>query len=82
MVCCGLPGWLFLHEYGSHVPRTFQGISPGIGAGICKVFCEAGATVALWDIIDGQDTVDELSKEGHNIFYQKVDILLIPKDKI
>ena len=46
----------------------------GIGAGICKVFCEAGATVALWDIIDGQDTVDELSKEGHNIFYQKVDI--------
>ncbi|MFT6319571.1 MAG: 3-oxoacyl-[acyl-carrier protein] reductase [Granulosicoccus sp.] len=46
----------------------------GIGAGICKVFCEAGATVALWDILDGQDTVDELSKEGHNIFYQKVDI--------
>ena len=39
----------------------------GIGAGICKVFCEAGATVALWDVLDGQETVDELTKDGHNI---------------
>jgi len=46
----------------------------GIGAGICKVFCQAGATVALWDVLDGQATVDELSAEGGKIFYQKVDV--------
>ncbi|MFT5916832.1 MAG: 3-oxoacyl-[acyl-carrier protein] reductase [Bacteroidia bacterium] len=46
----------------------------GIGEGACKVFCEAGATVALWDVIDGQPVVDELTKNGGKIFYQKVDI--------
>lgn len=45
----------------------------GIGAGVCKVFLEAGATVALWDVLDGAATVEELSSLGE-IFYQKVDI--------
>ena len=46
----------------------------GIGTGICKVFIEAGATVVLWDVIDGQAIVNELSAEGGNISYQKVDV--------
>lgn len=46
----------------------------GIGAGVCKVFCEAGATVALWDVLDGTETVEEITANGGNIFYQKVDI--------
>ncbi len=46
----------------------------GIGAGVCKVFCEAGATVALWDVLDGTETVAEITANGGNIFYQKVDI--------
>jgi 3-oxoacyl-[acyl-carrier protein] reductase len=50
------------------------GGAQGIGAGICKVFTDAGATVALWDIIDGQAVVDEITATGGNIFYQKVDV--------
>lgn len=46
----------------------------GIGVGICKVFTNAGATVALWDVGDGQPVVDEIKAEGGNIFYQKVDV--------
>jgi len=47
----------------------------GIGAGICKVFCNEGATVALWDVLDlGQETANALSKEGGNVFFQKVDV--------
>ncbi len=47
----------------------------GIGEGICKVFCNAGATVALWDILDsGQATAESISASGGNIFFQKVDI--------
>jgi len=46
----------------------------GIGTGICKVFINAGATVALWDVIDGQTVVDEITAEGGKIFYQKVDV--------
>ena len=46
-----------------------------IGEGICKVFCEAGATVALWDVRDsGAATADKIKAEGGNIFFQKVDI--------
>jgi len=51
-----------------------SGGAKGIGTGICKVFTKAGATVALWDIDDGQSVVDAISKEGGNIFYQKVDV--------
>lgn len=47
----------------------------GIGAGICRVFCKAGATVALWDVMDeGAETAKEIAAEGGNIFYQKVDV--------
>tara|TARA_Y100000741_G_scaffold9780_1_gene8052 strand:+ start:1088 stop:1831 length:744 start_codon:yes stop_codon:yes gene_type:complete len=47
----------------------------GIGKGICEVFCKAGATVALWDVLDeGNHTADQIKKEGGSIFFQKVDI--------
>lgn len=47
----------------------------GIGKGICEVFCKAGATVALWDVLDeGIKTADQIEKDGGSIFFQKVDI--------
>ena len=34
----------------------------GIGKGICKVFCKAGATVVLWDVLDsGNETTSQIS---------------------
>ncbi len=50
------------------------GGAKGIGVGICKIFTKAGATVALWDVSDGQPVVDEIKAEGGKIFYQKVDV--------
>jgi len=47
----------------------------GIGKGICEVFCNAGATVFLWDVIDeGEATAKELTAAGHNVSFQKVDV--------
>lgn len=47
----------------------------GIGEGICKVFCNEGATVALWDLLEeGQKTADRIAKNGGKIFYQNVDV--------
>ena len=47
----------------------------GIGEGICKIFCNEGATVAMWDILDeGQNTADRIKKEGGKIIFQKVDV--------
>ena len=47
----------------------------GIGEGICKIFCEAGATIALWDVLDsGQVTADSIAATGGKIFFQKVDV--------
>ncbi len=47
----------------------------GIGEGICKVFCEEGAMVALWDVLDtGQETADKIAAAGGKIFFQKIDI--------
>ncbi|MEG3656937.1 3-oxoacyl-ACP reductase FabG [Arenibacter palladensis] len=47
----------------------------GIGEGICKVFCNEGAIVALWDVLDeGQKTADKIAKNGGEIFYQNVDV--------
>ena len=47
----------------------------GIGEGICKVFCNEGATVALWDVLDeGQKTADKIAKNSGKIFYQNVDV--------
>ena len=45
----------------------------GIGEGICKVFCNEGATVFLWDILDeGELTAKKIKEDGGDIFYQKV----------
>ena len=47
----------------------------GIGEGICKIFCNEGATVALWDVLEeGQTTADIISAGGGSIFFQKVDV--------
>jgi 3-oxoacyl-[acyl-carrier protein] reductase len=47
----------------------------GIGEGICKIFCNEGATVALWDVLEeGQTTADSISAGGGSIFFQKVDV--------
>ena len=47
----------------------------GIGKGICEVFCKAGATVALWDVLDsGIETTNKISSDGGSIFFQKVDV--------
>jgi 3-oxoacyl-[acyl-carrier protein] reductase len=47
----------------------------GIGEGICKIFCNEGATVALWDILeDGQKTANDIKADGGSIFFQKVDV--------
>ena len=47
----------------------------GIGEGICEIFCKAGATVALWDVLDsGEETANRISSNGGSIFFQKVDI--------
>ena len=53
----------------------------GIGEGVCEVFCEEGATVALWDVLDGSKVVDRISKNGGKIFYQKVDVTSIESVK-
>ena len=40
----------------------------GIGEGICKIFCNEGATVAMWDVLDeGENTTDRIKKEGGKI---------------
>lgn len=47
----------------------------GIGEGICKVFCEAGASVALWDVLEsGEETAKKIVENGGKISFQKVDI--------
>lgn len=47
----------------------------GIGAGISRIFCKAGATVALWDILEeGKETVQTIVDEGGKAFFQKVNI--------
>ena len=46
----------------------------GIGEGICEVFCKEGATVALWDVLDGEEVANKISEKGGSIFYQKVDV--------
>lgn len=47
----------------------------GIGRGICEVFCQNGATVVFWDVIDqGAETAADLAGKGHNISFRKTDI--------
>ncbi|MEQ8714617.1 MAG: 3-oxoacyl-ACP reductase FabG [Cyclobacteriaceae bacterium] len=50
------------------------GGAKGIGEAACSIFCKAGATVVMWDIIDGQASADTITKVGGKIMYQKVDI--------
>ena len=39
------------------------------------MFCDEGAIVFLWDILeDGQNTADNISKNGGSIIFQKVDV--------
>ena len=54
---------------------VITGGARGIGEGICKIFCNEGATVALWDVLEeGQTTADSISADGGSIFFQKVDV--------
>ncbi|HJN54386.1 MAG TPA: 3-oxoacyl-ACP reductase FabG [Flavobacteriaceae bacterium] len=54
---------------------VITGGAKGIGEGICKIFCNEGATVAMWDILDeGEKTADRIKKEGGNIIFQKVNV--------
>ncbi len=51
------------------------GGAKGIGEGICEVFCNAGARVVLWDVLDrGKEVADRLTNDGYEIFFQKVDV--------
>ena len=50
------------------------GGAKGIGAGACEVFCQAGAQVILWDVIDGQSTVDHITQQNGKIVFRKVDV--------
>ena len=45
-----------------------------IGIDVSKVFTGAVATVALWDVVDGQLVADEITSKGGNILCQKVDV--------
>lgn len=47
----------------------------GIGAGVADVFSRAGATVAIWDVLeDGEQTAAEITAKGGKAFFQKVDV--------
>lgn len=47
----------------------------GIGEGICEVFCNEGATVVLWDVLEiGDSTANRISSKGGSIFFQKVNV--------
>ncbi len=47
----------------------------GIGAGICRLFCEEGARVILWDLLDlGKTTAAEIRANGGSIEFQQVDV--------
>jgi len=47
----------------------------GIGAAICELFCQQGATVAMWDVLEeGEQKAAEIRAAGGSIQFQKVDI--------
>jgi len=49
------------------------GGAQGIGAGICEVFLNAGATVVIWDVIDAKPVINRLSDKG-SISFQQVNV--------
>lgn len=52
-----------------------SGGARGIGEGVCEVFCRAGATVALWDVMEkGKETAAKIAANGGKVFFQKVDV--------
>ncbi len=47
----------------------------GIGKGVCDIFCQNGAKVIIWDVLDaGHETVKEIKAKGGNISFRKTDI--------
>ena len=47
----------------------------GIGYGICEIFCQHGATVVIWDVLDeGHQTAEKIAAAGHQISFRKTDI--------
>ncbi|MFK7934176.1 MAG: 3-oxoacyl-ACP reductase FabG [Saprospiraceae bacterium] len=46
----------------------------GIGAGVSRVFCEQGATVVIWDVVDGAETANKITAAGGKAEFHKVDI--------
>jgi len=51
------------------------GGAKGIGYGVCEVFCQYGATVVIWDVIDqGEQTAETIRANGGNISFRKTDI--------
>ena len=54
------------------------GGAQGIGEGICKVFCKAGATVALWDVRDsGETTAENIKKKEEISFFKKLTLPIV-----
>ena len=52
------------------------GGAQGIGEGASEIFCQAGAKVIIWDVIDDKPNTTRNGKKGSQIFFQKVDITL------
>lgn len=51
------------------------GAARGIGKGICEVFAKAGATVAMWDLLDeGEAAAAEIRATGGDVTFRKVNI--------
>ena len=39
-----------------------------------QYLAKEGATVALWDVLDGEEVANKIAEKGGSIFYQKVDV--------
>jgi 3-oxoacyl-[acyl-carrier protein] reductase len=50
------------------------GGAKGIGEGVCRVFCQEGATVISWDVADGQASAETISAGGGKISFRRTDI--------
>ena len=47
------------------------GGAQGIGEGASEVFCQAGAKVFIWDVLDGQPTAARIDKDPEISFFRK-----------